>query len=106
MAKDKATCQRNHFKRRLHERYNLLISDGEYDYLTARIKKHDNDNNKVKIEYLTKQSNRLSVFLIGYKNIEFVAVYDKFRKTLITSLPIECKNINNIDFYCEELDNE
>lgn len=91
--------QRNHFKRRLEERYNLSLPDGEIDYIIARIRKNDTPS---LIKYITKQSNRLIVFSILHKSIEFVAVYDKFRKQLVTALPIACKNANNICFYTEE----
>ena len=35
----KKDCQRSHFKRRVFERYEITINDGEYDYLVSRVKK-------------------------------------------------------------------
>ena len=99
MGKEKQ--QRAHFKRRLLERYEFAINDGEIDYLVARIKKNDK---LIPIEYLQKQTNRLSVFDITYKKINFIGVYDKFRKMLVTALPIICKDVSKIEFYTSEVD--
>ena len=89
--------QRIHFKRRLEERYERVLTDGDIDFIIARIRKRDSGS----IRFITKQTNRLSVFCITYKDFEFVAVYDGQRKQLVTALPINCKDPGNITFYSD-----
>ena len=98
----KATQQRSHFKRRVFERYSLTINDGEYDFLVSRIRKND----KTVVNFLTKQSNRVSVHLLMYKDHEIVVVYDKERKSLITALPEVCKDPEQIYYFLEEFGDE
>lgn len=98
----KRDAQKSHFRRRVFERYSLQINEGEYDFLVSRIRKND----KAVVTFLTKQSNRLSVHLINYRNTEFVAVYDKLRKSLVTALPPICKDITQIMSYIDELGDE
>lgn len=95
---DKKETERKHFKRRVFERYDITINDGEYDFLVSKIKKND----KTFVKFLTKQTNRVSIQLITYKNKEIVVVYDKLRKQLVSALPPECKDVNNIVFYASE----
>lgn len=94
----KRDAQKSHFRRRVYERYSLSINEGEYDLLVSKIRKND----KEVVTFLVKQSNRLTVHLLFYRNIEIVTVYDKLRKTLVTALPPECKNVNQIVWYSEE----
>lgn len=96
----KKDCQRSHFKRRVFERYEITINDGEYDFLVSRIKKND----KTMVHFLMKQSNRISISLIEYKGKEIVAVYDKLRKALCTCLPAECKDVTRIFNYIQEIE--
>lgn len=98
----KATQQRSHFKRRVFERYSLTINDGEYDFLVSRIRKND----KTVVKFLTKQSNRVSVHLLMYKDHEIVVVYDKERKSLVTALPEVCKDPEQIYYFLEEFGDE
>jgi len=95
---DKKMTERKHFKRRVFERYNITINDNEYDFLVSKIKKND----KTVVQFLTKQTNRVSIQLLKYKEYEIVVVYDKLRKSLVSALPPECKDINNIVFYASE----
>ena len=92
--------EKKHFKKRVFERYDIKLNDGEYDYLVSKIR----NNDKTIVKFLTKQTNRCTVHLITYKGLEIVAVYDKLRKQLITALPQHCKEVSNINFYSEEAD--
>lgn len=98
----KRDAQKSHFRRRVFERYSIQISDGEYDYLVSRIKKND----KEVVTFLTKQSNRLSVHILSYKQQDIVAVYDKIRKSLVTALPSICKDVSQITSFISELGEE
>jgi len=69
----KADAQRSHFKRRVFERYDCKLNDGEYDYLVSRIRKND----KTVVHFLLKQSNRISVHILSYKDKEIVAALKK-----------------------------
>ena len=101
MAKNaKGNAQRGHFKRRIFERYGIQVNDGEYDYLVSRIRKND----KSVVSFLMKQSNRISVHLVKYKESEIVIVYDKIRQTLCTCLPSDCKTPVNILAYISEVE--
>ena len=97
---NKANTERKHFKKRVYERYDIVLNDGEYDYLVSRVKTND----KSIVKFLMKQTNRVTVHIITFKNTEIVVVYDKLRKQLVTALPDTCKDVNNIEFYHTEID--
>jgi len=97
---NKKQSEKNHFKRRVFERYDISLNDGEYDFLVNKVKTND----KSIVKFLMKQTNRVTVHLISFKNQEIVSVYDKLRKQLVTALPCECKDINKIVFYSEEIE--
>jgi hypothetical protein len=95
----KRDSQRSHFRRRVYERYSLSINEGEYDFLVSKVRKND----KEIVTFLMKQSNRITVHVIHYKDTDIVAVYDKLRKTLVTALPSTCRDTTQIEWYIEEL---
>lgn len=95
---NKAETEKRHFKKRVFERYNITITDNDYEYLVSKIKKND----KTVVKFLTKQTNRISIQLLTYKDYEIVVVYDKMRKQLVSALPSDCKDVNNIVFYASE----
>ena len=96
----KKDTERRHYIRRVAERYDLLLSQSDYEWLTKQIRL----NNKQIVKFLTKQTNRLTVHLLLYKNKEIVSVYDRMRKELVTALPYECRDIDKINFYNPEID--
>jgi hypothetical protein len=96
----KKECQRSHFKRRLFERYEITVNDGEYDFLVSKVKKND----KEMVHFLMKQSNRITINVIEFKGKRIVAVYDKLRKALCTCLPPECEDVKNIFSYIQEIE--
>jgi len=75
----KSTCQKKHFKRRATERFGLDINKQIQKEIIARIKKNQT-------VMLFKQSNRVSHYLITYKGVDFVVVYDRHRGNLVTAL--------------------
>lgn len=96
----KRDSQKSHFRRRVYERYGLTINEGEYNFLVSCIK----SNKKDVVQFLMRQSNRITVHLLTYKDIQVVGVYDKIRKSLVTALPIVCKDVTQIMSYVSELE--
>lgn len=78
--KSKLDNQKSHAIRRLFERYEIRVNDNQYQNLVNLIK----DN---KARFITRQSNRVTVFEISYLNRKLVACYDSSRKSIATFLP-------------------
>ena len=76
----KATYQRKHALKRAFERYNAFLSDEEYFEMTKLIQNQ-------KASFVSRQSNRITHWLLNYKNVNFLCVYDNQRKTIATFLP-------------------
>ena len=68
--------------------------------MVSKVRKND----KSMVTFLLKQTNRITVHLISFKEHEIVAVYDKLRKQLVTALPSDCKEVTNIFSYAAEMD--
>ena len=43
----------------------------------------------IPVEFVEKQSNRVSVFCVTYKEVDIIAVYDRVRKLIITVIEPE-----------------
>ena len=95
----KRDSQKSHFRRRVFERYGITINEGEYEYLVSQIKKRT-----AQVTFLYKQSNRVSIHKIIYKQLSLVVVYDKLRKSLITALPQDCVEVANIHNFVLEFE--
>ena len=82
----KARSQRDHFKRRVQQRYGVTIDKRLYRDIIERIQRGE----AVPIE---KQSLRLTVFGVTIEAegevVDMRVVYDRDRKTLVTVLPKE-----------------
>ena len=76
---NKAKSQFIHARRRAKERYDIFLSKEEYDELVTLIQDQ-------KAETLYKQSNRISVKKITYKEQTLFVVYDNMRNTIVTFL--------------------
>ena len=87
MAKSKEACQIRHAKLRAAERYNINLSDSQYQHLCNIIRK-----NGSKIVY--KQSNRVTIHQLEWDGKKMIVVYDKQRNTIVSFLP-------NLDRYEE-----
>lgn len=77
--KNKAECQKRHFKRRMQERFGLSITDAVYYQMRGQVK-----NGGAK--FLRKTNNRLSVFELTFQGHTMRVVYDSVNKTLVTAL--------------------
>lgn len=96
---NKAKSQKKHFINRLFERYELNCSENDYTWMILQVKRSTD-----KCKFLLKQSNRVSVHSLEFSNSVVVVAYDKSRKSLITALPKECINPQNIYSYFNELE--
>ena len=104
MRPNKANCQKNHFKNRLKERYGLTINNDGYNAIIRAIHTGEKQNVSfnghnvaVVASFRAKQSNRLSVYALLLSNIEgeIPMIYDKERKTLVTTHPDLLKSHKN-----------
>ncbi|EFK97107.1 hypothetical protein LDC_0880 [sediment metagenome] len=80
MAQTKEKAQIRHAKMRASERYGLNLSDHEYFNLCNIIRKGG-------ARIVDKQSNRVSIHELSWKNIDMTVVYDKLRGTIVSFLP-------------------
>ena len=78
---DKTITQREHFKRRLRERYGISINRHEYREIVEWIQEAPHKNR------LEQQSNRVTVWLVPIQGVNVPVVYDKQRKTAVSALP-------------------
>ena len=76
----KTQCQIRHAKMRAMERFDLVLSNSEYQEMCAMIK-----HGKCKI--IDKQSSRVSIHELDWAGRKLVVAYDKDRHTIITFLP-------------------
>ena len=105
MKPNKGNCQKNHFKKRLKERYGLTISNEGYRGIIQAIQ----TSSKVPVaynghvistiaSYRARQSNRLSVYILRLQGIDGMipVVYDRDRKTLVTTHPDLLESHKNV----------
>lgn len=76
----KSSQQVGHAKRRSRERHGISLSDHDYQEIIKKIQNGES-------EFLEKQTIRVSVHRVEYKDEMFIAVYDKHRKSISTFLP-------------------
>ena len=74
--RSKKRAIKTHFQYRSIERVGVLLNEKE---LINKIQKGE-------LEFVERQSNRVTVFRYAYKNSIFRLVYDKIRKQIITVL--------------------
>jgi len=75
----KSKRQLKHFKRRARERFGMLLTQNDVTNIVRMI-----GLNQARM--VEKQSNRTSVYSVWYQERHFRVVYDKIRKTLVTVL--------------------
>lgn len=80
--RSKKKSQFRHACRRASLRFGIEITQNDISEIVRMIDQGDG-------RHLHKQSNRVSHWLIKYREIEFIAVYDKHRKMIVTFLEIE-----------------
>lgn len=85
---NKTISQRIHAKRRIKQRLGITLTTEDLENIIYNIQiKRD-------CYFIDKQSNRVTRFFVNYKNKNFIAVYDKIRKSIITILTEEMVNSN------------
>lgn len=78
--RDKSQSQRIHAKQRALERYDLDLNRQDLEEIIKKI--HLN-----KASFIKRQSFRVTVWKVTYKEKELITVYDKHRQTIATFLP-------------------
>lgn len=78
----KASSQRAHTIKRLEERFNIEINNNDYNELCFICRRGQG-------KFISRQSQRVTRWLVNFKKQEFIAVYDKTRGTVVTVLPKE-----------------
>ena len=95
----KAKAQQQHAMTRLRQRYGLELNKNDYCNIVSIIKKASTGR-EAEAEFITRQSNRVSVWKVLYAGFQLVAVYDRMRKTVCTFLPPECASRKAIVWNC------
>jgi hypothetical protein len=86
---EKSVCQYFHCRKRAKERLGIDLQRPLYDKMVSAIResRFENADNEFKIKFIENQSKRLKLFSIEMKGTEPLnAVYDCFRKTIVTFL--------------------
>ena len=78
---NKEQSQRIHARKRLRERFGIAISEEQYAQLVRNIQ------NSSKATFIRRQSQRVTLWEIEIEKKIMVAVYDKWRKTIVTCFP-------------------
>jgi hypothetical protein len=77
---NKKHTEKIHFKKRFKERVGIECSRNFYNEIFSSIKNH-------RSIFLYKNSNRIFCYLIIINEKKFIIVYDKFRDVLVTLIP-------------------
>ena len=78
----KARFQTRHAKGRAFERYGLSINDQDLQEISSSIQSG-------KATHIFRQSNRVSIFKLVFKEKDIQVVYDSKRKTIVTFIPLD-----------------
>lgn len=76
----KTEAQRIHFKRRFLERHGITLNRHDIRHIAASLR-----DGKGKL--ISKQTNRVSIVAINFREEEYVIIYDRQRQTPVTVLP-------------------
>lgn len=85
--KDKATAQLFHARRRIRERYGIVLRVQEIRDLAARIHRSPRVPEPDRPAFIVRQSHRLTVWSLPCNGRDLIVVYDKLRNTIVTALP-------------------
>jgi len=84
----KAEAEKKHAIRRARERYRLALTDEDYTYLVNCIRKQGQKNRqRMPVELVERQSNRVSLYDIIFPTVVLRTVYDHARGRIVTFLP-------------------
>ncbi len=87
----KTQACRKHFKARALERYGLELNRHDLRDIAKMIQRNSG-------QFIEKQSNRITVWEVTYKDTLLRVVYDKNRKVVVTALPFEEQDDNGWAF--------
>lgn len=76
-----------HSKRRLYERYEISLATKRMEELSHIIKNCIRDNGHKFARFVRKQSRRVSLWFVWYKDNWFPVAFDRKRSTIVTFLP-------------------
>lgn len=74
--------QRHHAKQRAIERYGVWLTNADYDRLCAQIRNQ-------KAEFLSRQTNRITLYRVRFEDRDLYAAYDKKRHVICSFLTPE-----------------
>lgn len=77
---DKTQTVKEHFKRRMYERWGILLKNGQEQGIVSLIQEG-------KAKFVGRQSNRVTVWNVPYLGMTIPMLYDSLRKQMITALP-------------------
>ena len=77
---DKAPTLQAHFKRRMYERWGILLKNGQEKEIVDLIQTGQ-------AKFVGRQSNRVTVWNVPYLGMTIPMLYDSTRKQMITALP-------------------
>lgn len=78
----KAQAQRKHAMKRARERYDVWLTDRDYDALVFQIQQSQ-------AVLVFNESVRVGHFIVTHEGVHMLACYDRNRKTIATFLPYE-----------------
>lgn len=77
----KVRHQKRHTKMRAAQRYDVWLSSDDVKSLVAQIQNG-------KAEFVDRQSNRVTLWIVEHQGTKIRVVYDKQRKSIVTCLPL------------------
>lgn len=83
----KTEAIKRHALKRQQERYDQGLLPKDFGYMVGMIVAYNGYQSNV-VRLIRKQSNRVKLYLIKYKEILYKVVYDSNRQLLITFLPL------------------
>lgn len=83
MARSKYSSQKAHARRRWMERVGDRLNKADYRRIANQIRFNKN------VTFFKRQSNNITLWKIDIKHNNFIAVYDKKRKSVITIMPFD-----------------
>lgn len=90
----KALAQMRHAIKRALERYSLVLSESDYYWLTNCISHQRKNSGYAPVEFVLRQSNRVTIQDIILPKARLRVVYDSLRKSIATFLPPDAMGID------------
>jgi hypothetical protein len=80
--KQHRVASRIHAQRRAVDRYGVCLSVDDYEALCASVRNQ-------KGQFIWRQSNTLTWWLVTHREVELLAVYRRSQKAIVTFLPMQ-----------------